>query len=305
MDNATPETAAPASATPANESAAPAPAKTPPREPETLTSQPGEDAVAKTGDWPSDWRSKIAGDDADFLKELERFPDLQKLGKSWRDAQKKIRSGELKHQLPADATPEQLAEWRKQNGIPNDAKGYNVNLPNGKILGEQDQPHVASFTEAMHGLNAPDAVVNRALEWYFDFQENAKSELQQKDRGFRATAEEDLRDKWGVEYKGNLTAIKNMLDGAGVHDLLMTSRGGDGRLLGANPDVLQWLAGLSRELNPTGTIVPSDGQTTLKSIETRLEELAKLQRTDPKKYWGPETQDEERKLLAAQQRLKS
>jgi hypothetical protein len=52
--------------------------------------------------------------------------------------QQQLSSGEYVKRLPKDAKPEQVAEWRKNNGIPESPEKYDFNLPDGLVMGEAD-----------------------------------------------------------------------------------------------------------------------------------------------------------------------
>ncbi len=99
------------------------PAATPPAKPDAGAPLAGggsaadpEKPVAAT--WPEDWRKQMAGGDEAYLKQLERFDSPAAVGKSLREAQLKISQGGAKPALPKDATPEQLAAFRKEAGSP-------------------------------------------------------------------------------------------------------------------------------------------------------------------------------------------
>src|SRR3546814_3644725 len=55
--------------------------------------------------------------------------------------------------LPIYATPEQIAEWRKEQGIPEKPEDYDLKFDNGLVIGEADKPLVAEFLKASHATN--------------------------------------------------------------------------------------------------------------------------------------------------------
>src|SRR5688572_23894721 len=97
-------------------------------------------------DWPADWRQKLAGEDKKTLERLGRMASPADLLKSYRALEQKISAGELKKGLPENATPEQVAEWRREQGLPEKPEGYleNLSLPDGVVLGEADKPMAAA-----------------------------------------------------------------------------------------------------------------------------------------------------------------
>ena len=72
----------------------------------------------------ADWRDPIAGDDEKFKAQLKRYADPASFGNAHREAVQKIRSGQLKEELPADATEEQIKEYRRANNIPLEPTGW-------------------------------------------------------------------------------------------------------------------------------------------------------------------------------------
>ena len=84
------------------------------------------DADADTTKPADDWRTRLAGGDEKELKRLSRFASEADVYKAYRELEKKKSSGELKQALSKDATPEQIAEWRKENGIPETPDKYDL-----------------------------------------------------------------------------------------------------------------------------------------------------------------------------------
>ncbi len=246
----------PAAAAPAGDpapAAAPAPAG-------TLASGDAPDAPAATpADWPADWRVKLAGEDKAYLKTLERYASPADMSKALREAQKKISSGDIGKKAPAaDAPAEEVAAWRKENGIPDDPKGYDTDLGNGLVWGEADKPFLDDFTAFAHGKNMAPAQVKEMLGWYAKTQEQAATERQQADGSFHVESDASLRKEWGVDFKRNLNAIGNLLGTVdGGADWILTSRTADGKLLGDDPRFVKWLASTAIEVNPVATLLPA------------------------------------------------
>lgn len=256
--------------------------------------------------WPDDWRQKLAGDDEKTLKRLERMQSPADLFKSYKEIETKLSSGKLVDELPADATEEDVKAYRERNGIPDDPKGYLENLPDGLVFGEEDEMAVSGFLDRMHKGNVPPQIVQEALAWYTEYQEEAQTAQVEADREFRVKAEEDLREEWGNEYRANVNTIKNFLATApeGLDAQLMGARLADGSLLGDNPAALRWLAKLANDANPAGFVAPSGGKDQLSSVEDELNTIRQLRKTDPTKYWADEKmQARELKLIEAREKL--
>ena len=270
------------------ESAPIAPANPTPVEPSAPANEP---AVATT-DWPEDWRQRAAGTDEKKLKKLERYGSPQAALDALFNAQAKIASGDLKTPLKADATPEEKAAWRAEQGLPDSPKGYDLTLPDGLIVGESDRPMVDDFLEAAHAGDMKPDEVKKVLGWYSNKQQAMVEAREQADSDFRAEARETLREEYGPGYKQEVDIALAAFDNApaGVKDLVMGGRLADGTLLGDHPAILGWLNRMSRELNPIGTVVPGSGTNAVQAVEAEVASLRKLMADHKSEYWkGPES----------------
>lgn len=247
---------------------------------ETAKADPA--APAPTGEKPTEapkgvfgekWREEMAGEDEKAMKTLQRFTGPKDLWNAYQALRQKQSTGELKSPLPKDATPEQVTEWRKENGVPETADGYYKALPEGVIFGEEDKPGVTMFLEKMHGKNAPPELVSEALQTYVAAQKEAAIAISERDISVKETTEEMLRSEWGPDYKPNLNAMKEFLTAnfpEAVQPLLLNGRLGDGTPIMSHPDVIKSFALLGRTLNPSGTATPGGGVDKIDVIEERI-----------------------------------
>lgn len=262
------------------------------------------------GKWPDDWRANLANGDEKIAKRLERFASPADVWKSYQSLEQKISSGDLKPGLPADATPEQIAEYRKLQGIPETPDGYLKDLPSGVVIGEQDKVLFNDFAKTMHEINASPATVHKALDWYYKFQGNLAAEDAKRDGDFRRTAEDALRSEWGNGYRENVDRAGEILTLApeSIRFQLQGARLPDGTLLGDHPDTLRWLANISRELSPVRTIVPSGGNPAQGLNEELASWDAKIADRSSDYWKGPNAEANQaryRELLDAQARHKA
>ncbi|TCL70645.1 hypothetical protein [Rhizobium sp. BK251] len=242
----------------------------------------GEDKGAAL---PDNWRELAAGDNEDRLKLLKRYGSLDGVVKALEEAQKTIRSGKIKRDMPDPKDEKAMAEWRKEQGIPADPTGYVLPEPVTKRLVDADKPVLSSFTEFAHGKNAPPAFVEMAAEWYVDMSERAAEAQTQADTKASEEAEDALRDAWSRdEYKGNLTLAKRFMSSAGdIGDAWTEARLPDGRRLGDIPGFVQWASDQGR--NAFGDVVfsSSDAQ---ERHNSRRAEIEKTMKTDIDKYYS-------------------
>lgn len=265
-------------------------------------------AAATPSRWPEDWREQLAGDNKAFLNTLKRYSSPQTYAAAGFEAQQKIRSGELKKPLSAEATPEELATYRKEHGIPEAPDGYEIKLSEGMVPGEADKPILDAFKGFAHGKNWTPAQLNEVVDWYYQQQDAQSAQRFEIDKGIKINTEEELRQEWGnAEFRANINAISNFLDGApeGVKASLMHARAPDGTLLGNNANVLRWLADLSREAMPGAGLVPAGTSNPAAAIGGEIEQIERMMR-DPEqsdKYWRDEKmQARYRELLGAREK---
>lgn len=265
---------------------------------------PPADPVA--GDWPEDWRSKAAGGDEKLMKFLERYNSPKAVVGALVDARKLISQG-VNRPPKADATPEEVAAWRAENGIPEKPDGYEVSLPDGFVIGEADKPVVDSFLERMHGKNVPPDVVNEALGWYYQEQAQQMEAQAEADLDFRGKGQDELREEYGSEYKRNIRIALEVVP-EDIKDEFLGGRLADGTMIGDNPAVIRWLSGMARQINPLATVVPGTGTNAMQAMETELAGLRSMMGDKKSAYWqkgtGEKLQARYRELVAAQQRTK-
>jgi hypothetical protein len=233
-----------------------------------------------------DWRKEVGGDDPEAKKVLERYTDPKAFYKAHTEAVGKIRSGELAKPLPKDASKEQVAEWRTANGIPAEAAAYFEKLPEGLVIGKDDQPIFEKFAAAALEANYTPTQMHAAIKWYNGHVEAEQAATQAQDRQDAGVATEALKKAWGADYAANKTAVMSFLDGLGT-DLkaqFLDATLPDGRRLFNEPAVAQFLAKMAREVNPLGHLIPSAGEGDMRSLDGEIAEIEKLMKTDRKAY---------------------
>lgn len=261
------------------------------------------DGGNQPGDGQPNWREDFAEDEKD-LEFLNRFADKKSVMKMIKAQRAKISSGELKAPLPENATPEQVAEYRKENGIPEKADGYMEGLDENIVFGEDDKAALDPFLAEMHERNELPETVHTALAAYQRAKDMQIQRIQEQDAQIKAAAEDELRAEWEGDYRTNLTAVDNFLDGhfsADVKMALMNARDEAGKPLMYNADFLRSCANLGRELNPVGATF-GNGADNLDAIDTELAGLKKKMGT--KDWYRDEAgQKRYRELLQAKERF--
>lgn len=271
----------------------------------------GADAAQVAGDTkPSDdWRARMAGGDEKELKRLARYASEADAWKAYRELEKKKSSGELKNALPKDPTPEQLAEWRKDNGIPEAPDKYDLSFDNGLVIGEQDKPLIDKFVTKMHGENATPSQVKAAIASYYEMLGEQQQALAESDVAFKDESLEGLREEWGGDFKKNLNAVNGLLESLPEETRLAfeTARTADGKLIGNDPAIIKWLAATAYEINPAATVMPNSVNNPGQAINDEIASLEKMVGDRSSEYWtGPNAEKNQARyleLLSAREKI--
>lgn len=260
------------------------------------------------GPWGADWRQKLAGGDEAALKRLARYADPTAVAKSLVQLQERISRGELRSQLPKDATPEAKAKWREDNGIPAEPGKYDLGDAVPKDEAGRSKAIVDHFLKAAHGADMTSTQVQAALKGYYAAVAEQGEKITTQDKAAVREAEDKLRETWGTNnYRSNMAAVTNLLAAApeAVRDRFMHGRLADGRPIMADPDTINWLYALSLEINPAATLdVPLDGGLPA-GIDSEIAKIEKVMKEDRGAYNKDEKmQGRLRELYEARERLK-
>lgn len=260
--------------------------------------------------WRDDWRDEMARDqdgviDTKYRAQLERFTSPQAVATAHRSLQGRFDRGEFVAKLPDKATADEIAAYRKTNGIPEKPEGYLDNLPKGIEVPESDKRLVTQFVTAMHGQNASPSVVHAALQSYYGLHETVLQEQAQNDERLALEVSDALHNEMGRDWRGNMNAVKGLIDGAPKEaQAIAQARMPDGTPVMSNPHVLRWLVTLAREINPAAAIIPGSGGDAAKGVDGRIAEIEGIMRKDRRAYDRDEKmQAELRDLYTARERL--
>lgn len=230
--------------------------------------------------WRDDWRGAAAkGDDAK-VKRLERYKDPESAFEALFSAQDSISKHGLRTPLPENATPEQVAEYRKINGVPETHDKYSTDVGNGYVWGEADKPLLDGFLKHMHGEHATPGEVNRGLRWYAGVQKQLNDQRAEQDATFKQDSLAKLGEMYKGEFKRNVAHVDAFLDSpefpAGIKDKILGARLPNGRLAGSDPEFIDFLYQQAIFRNPIATVMGGNSETQIKTAETRLNELIKM-----------------------------
>ena len=209
-----------------------------------------------------DWKEQLAGDDKAFLKQLGRYSTPNDFANGHKALQQKFSSGEARGELPENHTDEDLATYRKANGIPDTPEKYWDDMPEGLVIGDEDKSLFESYGQMMHDMNVDPKVAQSTAAWYYQAMETQQAEQAEVDDNQRMATEDALRVKFGDEYRAVISTMDTYFEQAPaeVLEALMGARAADGTPLMTKPDVLEFFAATARAENPFSTPVPNLSQ---------------------------------------------
>lgn len=278
-------TAAPPATTtaaPTSTTAAPASATAPDATTKSDDGKDATDAKPVDGAWRQDWREAWAKGDEKRLNVISRFASPEAAFDALLAAQQKIRSGEYKQPLPKDATPEQVAQWRADNGIPEAPDKYDLTFDTGLVIGEADKPVIDAYLKAAHTANMTPAQVKESVKWFYEEQARQAEAVHNATKEAKKATEDALRAEWGQDYRGTRNSIEALLDLKGPMDAQLREK-----VLGAvdtSPEFARFMAALALEINPATTLVPNASGSIVDALEGEIAQIEKMMREDRQAY---------------------
>lgn len=256
------------------------------------------------GDFPGDWREKLAKGDDKKLARLKRYTSVEAALLAGFAAQDKIRSGDYKvAELAEDASPEEKKAFLEERGIPAEAKAYDIPKVAGHQWTEADTPVLDAFKEVAHKHMLPQGAMNGIAEWYARQLQVASEAREQQivaiDTADKETTTEALRTEFGAEYKPTLALMKRLLADSehmpdGLGELIASARDANGRRLLNNPAMARYLAQQARDAYGDGGFITPDAAA---RHSTRKAEIERIRDTDIARYRSEKLDQEYMEIL--------
>ena len=250
--------------------------------------------------WPNDWRDQMSGGNEQIAKLLSRYRSPQNVGKALSEARVRL-SQQSSPTLPAlseNPTEQEITEYRQALNIPEEASGYEVNLP--EYL-QRDEELMGLFLEHAHERNMTPTDVQSAVDWYSDYQVAVEQDRNAYAQEHRNATEDQLRQEWGSEYRGNLNAVTQYLNnvlGEETANELRTFRDQNGAVLGNDARLFKLLVQPAIDAMGANSVYAGDDVSVAQSLNERKDELLALRLSDPDKYKSDAVQTELNKIYA-------
>jgi hypothetical protein len=264
--------------------------------------------------WTEGWRQHMAAGSTDpekDLKQLERYESPEGIWKKARELERRMSSGELRTTLRKDATAQEIAAWRAENGIPAKPEEYKINLPAGRQMPKEDDPFVKAFLKRAHDSNMSQAHVDAAIAVFYEQVDQGVHAEQEKEAKLERETEDKLRQEWQGDYRVNKAMAEALLDRApqGFKDRFLKGYLSDGTPIRADVASWKWLVQMEREINPASTVLPGSSGDLGKTIAGELDGLRKMMGDQNSEYWkGPKAEANQkryRELIGAEQKMKA
>lgn len=261
----------------------------------------GGASSAAAAAWRDDWRGAAAKGDDKLVKRLERYTSPEAAFEALFSAQDSIAKNGLRVALPENATPEQVAEYRAANGIPEAPDKYDVNLGNGHVWGDADKPLLTSFTKAAHDANVPPQYLKPMLGWYAQMEKSIADKRSEVDASFKNDSLAKLGEMYGADFKRNIKHVDQFLQSEDfpkdIRDKVLGARLSNGRIAGSDPEFIDFMYKMALWKNPIATVMGGNSEAQVKSAEARIAELTKMSGDPKSDYWkkggtGKKLQDE-------------
>jgi hypothetical protein len=242
------------------------------------------------GDGGLSWRDRVAGQNAQGRRLLDRYADEQAFGRAHFELLRRMGTGELKqaNPFPTQGSAEEQVNWRKANGVPDSDAAYaeKLAIPNGVVLGEVDKNGIGHFAKQAHAKNWSQSQFDDAVAMWYQTQDHIINQRDQQDDYWHEEAQEQLRQEWvGHEYRQNVAKLHNYL-AAFPEEFrrdLMGGRTASGRLIGDDPRFLHLFLEMAETLNPEASVVPSG--MTLEGYNSRRKELEAMVNDSESAYY--------------------
>jgi hypothetical protein len=248
-------------------------------------SEPAKVEPDAKGYWPEDWREKASKGDEKLLKRFGRYASPEAALEALVQAQNKISAAQFRPGLKKDASPEEIAEWRKEVGIPEKPDQYS--LAGMDDVTEESKPFYDALLKHAHDSNQTQAQLDATLRAWKEMR-NAAVDLQaENDKRAESLFEDTLRQEWGPEYRTNINAVHNLLNATANQELkasFLEARLPDGSKLGTNPEAMRFLLAVALKDNPAATVVPASHGSPLVGIDEEIARIDKMMRTDRAAY---------------------
>ena len=277
---------------------------------DTVTVDPQEAPKSWVDSQPDGWREELATKDGTLdearLNHLKRVGGIPALIDNYFAAQDKIRSGEIEAAKAPDehSTADEWTAYREEQGIPSAAEGYEVNLDEGLVLGDEDKEILDRVFPVAHEGNLSSELVSKLTNAMLEGQQEQYHKQQIQQEAWKKEADTQVRSAWKGDYEVNKNMLTQTILGS-IPESRREAFGGatmaDGRMVFNDPEMLIAMADWARTMNPSATVVPN----TANPMQAITNEIAELEARMGDREWFKDgtAQARYQQLITARQNL--
>lgn len=254
----------------------------------------------------------MAGDDAKALEALSRYQSPKDVGKAFIEQRAALSKRAEPLKLADNATPEQVAEYRKGLGVAEVAKdaapekfieAYGIKMPEGYQMTEVERGMVGDYAKWAYDNGHSPREVRAATDFFFRQQAANTQALNKINVDKQREWASQLRGEFGKDHDAYLAAGETYLNSifqndADAKNAFLNARLPGGGLLGDNPVFVKMMTELAMKNGLTDRIEANALETGGKSLEQQQTELEGLRWSNKELYDSPKTQASLEKIIS-------
>lgn len=244
-----------------------------------------------------DWRAMLAGEDTKFVETLARYQTPQDFAKAFQEQRSALSKRAEPARLAENATPEQVAEWRRNIGLP-EVKGdkaeefmaaYKIEFPKGYEASEVEKGLISDFAKQAYEKGWNTGEVKGAVDFFLQQQAAMTQAINRAAVDNQRKWQMELREELGPrEYEAQQAAaeawLQEKFDGDTLQNFLHAQLPGGG-YLGDHPAFFKLVSQLAMGDGYTDRIVGNTLEaSTGKTLAQQQSEIENLQFTDRAAY---------------------
>lgn len=253
------------------------------------------DTVASGGDTvvknEFSWNTYVEGVKAKDEKQgklLERYSSVDDIAKALFETKQLVSKGVKEPELPANATEEQIKEYREKVGIPSTPSDYK--FPENVTVKDEDKPLWELFGKFAIENHISQKDFAKLAPTYYAMEAAIREQAEKDFKDVVRSQDAAIKEMWGTDAESNVKANEAYLINAGGTELakmILSATSADGLPLGNNPLVAKWLNEQARQAG-YADLMPYSNQRAVDDLNKEIEGLEKMMGDHTSAYWKGE-----------------
>lgn len=247
------------------------------------------------------WNTYVEGvkaKDEKLAKTLERYSSVDDIAKALFETKQLVSKGIKEPELPANATEEQIKEYREKVGIPSAPSDYK--FPDGVKVKEEDKPLWDLFGKFAIDNHISQKDFAKLAPTYYAMEAAIREQGEKDFKEIVRTQDAAIKEMWGTDAETNMKANEAFLLNAGGEKLakaILSATSADGEPLGNHPTVAKWLNEQARQAG-YADLMPYSNKQAVDDLNTKIQNLEKLMGDHTSAYWkGEHAQAKQKEYL--------